>query len=465
MSSIQDALDNMRHFGQSHLLQFEAELTECQREELIAQLSEIDWEQLSRLTKTDEKSTDWSSLARRAERPPAFLVEDSDAIISLTAAREAGQQALGAGRVAVILVAGGQGTRLGFDQPKGLLPIGPISGRSLFQMHCDRLQAVSRRYARRIPLYVMTSPATDLETRDYFQRHDNCGLLPDQLRVFCQGTMPAVDKQTGKVLLSSKNSLALSPDGHGGILQALQRSGDLSRMMERGVDIIYYAQVDNPLAELCAPELIGYHLLSQSQVTTQVVKKRFPKEKVGNVVSVDGKVQIIEYSDLPDDVAEQKEPNGSLRLWAGNIAIHVFDVRFLQSVVDSPIGLPFHLAHKKVPYVNNQGRIVEPIEPNAIKFERFVFDLLPLAERAIVVEGEAADVFAPVKNADGAATDTPEHCKQAILAQHRRWIRAAGCTVEEGASVEINPLWALDAKAVAQRLATPVHFAVDTYLS
>jgi UDP-N-acetylglucosamine/UDP-N-acetylgalactosamine diphosphorylase len=313
-------------------------------------------------------------------------------------------------------------------------------------------------------MYVMTSPATDTATREFFAAEDRCGLAEDQLVVFCQGMMPAVDVHSGKVLMSDKHSIALSPDGHGGLVAALQKSGILESAAQRGIEYFYYAQIDNPLAKVCQPDLLGYHLLANSQMTTQAVQKRFAEEKVGNVVSVDGRVQIIEYSDLPNDVAQQQNTDGSLRLWAGNIAIHVFDRSFLQSVVDSADGLPFHRAHKKVAHLNSLGKLIEPLEPNAVKYERFVFDLLPMAERAIVVEDAAQEVFAPVKNANGAAVDTPLHCQQAILAQHRRWIEAAGGTVAEGVSVEISPRWAVDAQEVAERLSSPIHFSENSFI-
>jgi UDP-N-acetylglucosamine/UDP-N-acetylgalactosamine diphosphorylase len=376
----------------------------------------------------------------------------------------AGEQALRAGRVGVILVAGGQGTRLGFDQPKGLFPIGPISQRSLFQMHCDRLLAVMRRYQVSIPMFIMTSPATDAETRDYFARHQRCGLSEDQLVIFCQGTMPAVDAHTGQLLLSSPYSLALSPDGHGGLVAALDQNGCLQQAAQRGIELFYYAQVDNPLAEWCDAELIGYHLLSGSQMTTQVVKKRFPTEKVGNVVSIDGTVQIIEYSDLPDTAAAQVDAQGQLKLWAGNIAVHVLDRPFLESVVASADGLPFHRASKVVPYIDTSGSLIQPQQPNAIKFERFVFDLLPLAQNAFVVEGDAAQVFAPVKNANGAPVDTPASSQAALLALHRTWLLKAGAKIPPEIRVEIHPAWALDSHEVQTKIEPGMEFVADTYL-
>lgn len=455
----------LKQYGQDHLIQFLSELDSSQQEKLLDQVRQIDWKQLDGLIASAAEKTDWQSLAQRADSPPAMRLEDDHPTWTREEARRAGSVALRAGKVAVILVAGGQGTRLGFDLPKGLFPIGPLSGRTLFQMHCDRLKATCNRYGVQIPLFVMTSPATDQVTREYFAAENNCGLEPSQLHVFCQGTMPAVCAKTGKVLLESKDSLALSPDGHGGLVAALHKSGALAMAAERGIELFYYAQVDNPLAGLCDPELIGHHLLSQSQLTTQVVQKRFATEKVGNVVSIDGKVQIIEYSDLPDEIAQQQTDDGRLKLWAGNIAIHVFDCSFLQQVVDSQVGLPFHRALKKVPFIDETGNLIEPTEPNAIKFERFVFDLLPMADRAFVVEGAAEEVFAPVKNADGAATDTPEHSKAALIALHRSWIEAAGSTVDPDVQVEISPLWALDADDVKQQLDKPVHFRANTFLS
>lgn len=457
-------IEHLSRYQQSHLLQFESQLSAAERASLHCELESIDWQQLSRLVCSEDEVIDWHALARRAEPPPAFALGDRSQSITRQQAFEAGERALREGKVGFILVAGGQGTRLGFDLPKGLYPIGPISGRTLFQMHCDRVLGMSRRYGVDIPVYVMTSPATDAPTREYFESEQRCGLAADQLQVFCQGMMPAVDASTGKVLLASKSSIALSPDGHGGLVAALQKSGILQQAAERGIEYFYYAQIDNPLAQVCQPDLIGYHLLAGSQMTTQVVQKRFAEEKVGNVVSIDGRVQIIEYSDLPADVAKIQNADGSLRLWAGNIAIHVFDRSFLKSVVESAHGLPFHRAHKKVSFVNGQGQYIDPKDPNAIKFERFVFDLLPIAERAIVVEDAAQDVFAPVKNANGAALDTPAHTQQAILDQHRRWIEAAGSSIDPGVKVEISPRWAIDATEVAEKLATAVRFSEPTFL-
>jgi UDP-N-acetylglucosamine/UDP-N-acetylgalactosamine diphosphorylase len=452
----------VHRFNQAHLLKFVDRLDPQERKRFAMQLASIDFEQLDTLLAGQDESPDWKSLAEKASPPPAILVGDSK---DTAEAKRRGEVALRSGKVAAILVAGGQGTRLGFDLPKGMFRIGPLSSRTLFEMHVDRLRAVMKRYHASIPLYIMTSPATDARTRMYFSDNDGFGLGSDQLRIFCQGTMPAVSEADGKILLNDFGDIALSPDGHGGMLQALFARGCLEDAADKGIEHFFYGQVDNPLVELCDPVLIGHHLMADSDMTTQVVRKQAPLEKVGNVVSIDGRVQIIEYSDLPESVAKQTNPDGSLRLWAGNIAVHLLKLKFLERVQRSSTGLPFHRARKAVPYINEDGERIEPKAPNALKFERFVFDLLPLAENALVVEGKACEVFSPVKNADGAPADTPTTAREAISQLHRSWLEAAGAKVAPGVTVEIHPNWALDANDVAAKLTTPIEIVDDKYFA
>ena len=263
--------------------------------------------------------------------------------------------------------------------------------------------------------------------------------------------MPAVDHD-GKLILGNKSELFLSPDGHGGMLGALVKSGCLDDMLKRGIEHIFYGQVDNPMIQVCDPALIGYHIQAGSEMTTQVVRKNEPLQKVGNVVSVDGKVQIIEYSDLPEEFARKTNEDGSLALWAGSIAVHIISSHFLQRVSQDADGLPFHRAKKKVPFVNSEGQQIQPAENNAIKFERFIFDLLPWANNGIVCEVDPAEGFCAVKNAPPAASETPDHVKQAISDLHSGWLRESGVSVADDAIVEINPLFAVDAAELATKV-------------
>lgn len=450
-------------YGQEHLLAFWDELDEGRRESLAGQIRAIDFDLIERLCRHWDDQSDARELADRAGPPPAFRLRTAENRFTPAQATQRAAEEIAAGRLGVVLVAGGQGTRLGFQHPKGMFPIGPVSGRSLFQIFVEKILAVGRRHGVQIPLYLMTSPATHDETVEFFAGHDRFSLAEEDLRIFCQGTMPAVDAATGKVLLARKGQVAVSPDGHGGTLAALERSGTLDELTRRGIRHLFYLQVDNPMVDICGGELVGYHLLSGSEMSTQVVAKQDPLDRVGNVVQVDGRLRVIEYSDLPEDAARRRHPDGSLAMWAGSIAVHVIDAAFLQRMAGRADALPLHVANKKVTYVDPAGRPVEPPRPNAIKFERFIFDLIPSAARAIVVEVDPAEGFAPLKNASGAKDDTPETVRAAMVAQHRRWFDAAGVEVADGVDVEICPLWALDGAGVAEKVSPGVRVAAAKY--
>jgi UDP-N-acetylglucosamine/UDP-N-acetylgalactosamine diphosphorylase len=470
-----DLATRLASFDQQHVLRFWDELTAVDQATLANQLGAIDLDQLAALFKGEVDQPDWHAVARKASPPTAVRLAErkggkpGELGIASEHATAEGRRALAAGEVGLLLVAGGQGSRLGFDRAKGLYPIGPVSGASLLQIHLEKAVALARRYGRGVPVYVMTSPITHDEQVAFLAENDRFGLAEDDLLVFCQGTMPAVDRETGKLLLAEKGSLFLSPDGHGGTIAALASSGATQHMRRRGVKQLFYWQVDNPLVPIGDAELVGYHRLAKSELTSIAVAKTAPHDKLGNFVTVDGHQSVIEYSDFPDDVATQVEPDGSLRFWAGSIAVHVFETSFLERVLSLKDSLPFHVAVKKVPCVAtdgpNAGRVVEPAEANALKFERFIFDLLPHAERPLVVECAEADVFAPLKNAPGAPKDTPEYVRQFMVAQHRSWLAAAGVSVPDGATVEISPLWGLDAQGVAEQAATSqVTISGPTYL-
>jgi UDP-N-acetylglucosamine/UDP-N-acetylgalactosamine diphosphorylase len=221
----------------------------------------------------------------------------------------------------------------------------------------------------------------------------------------------------------------------------------------RGIEYLHYHQVDNPTARVCEPAFLGFHARRQSEMSTKVVAKTSPGERMGLVVDVDGKTQIVEYIHVPDDVARQTDADGRLLLWAGSTAIHVFNRSFLERVI-SDAALPFQVARKKVPHIDDAGDEVAPQKENAFKFERFIFDAMPLAKRALVVEGDRAAEFNPVKNADGA--DSPGTAQRAMSALHANWLRAAGAEVAPDAVVEICPLFALGPEELRGKL-DPTH--------
>ncbi len=462
--------ERYRKFGQDHVFAFWDSLDEQEREGLLAQLAAVDLEQLDGLFRGEAHGEDWHALSRRAEPPAAVRLAERKASgpntlgITAEAAIEEGVAALRQGKVAVLITAGGQGSRLGFDKPKAMYPVGPVSKATLGQIHIEKVLAASERYDAPVHLLLMTSPATHEDTLEYLEDNNRFGLPADQLTVFCQGTMPAVDAETGKLLLASKDALFRSPDGHGGTLAGLDSSGALDRLLQAGVEHLFYLQVDNPLVPICDPELIGYHRLAKSELTSVAVAKQEPQEKLGNFATIDGKMQVIEYSDFPDEVAELRGPDGGLKFWAGSIAVHVFDTAFLDRARGQKDSLPIHIAHKKVPHIDSAGQAVKPDEPNALKFERFIFDLLPHAERPIVVEYREEDCFAPLKNAPGAPKDTEEYVQELMTRQHRDWLAAAGVEVSEAATVEISPRYALDADQLSEKTEAIGPINESTYL-
>ncbi|MEC7695891.1 MAG: UDPGP type 1 family protein [Planctomycetota bacterium] len=459
----EDLLKILQPYHQEHLLAFWDELDQAQQGRLAEQIKTVDLPRVAEMYSACCGKTTSSQDASRAEPPVAVrLGETTDA--DEREAEQVGLAALAEGKVGVALVAGGQGSRLGFDHPKGMYPIGPISGATLFDILLGKVIATRTRANAPVPIYLMTSPATHQETVSYLKSEQNFGIPASEIMVFCQGTMPAVDATTGKLLLESKGSLFLSPDGHGGMLSALSRCAALEDMRQRGIKHLFYFQIDNPLATVCDPTFIGHHILAESEYTLQVIAKQKPEDKVGNVVQLNGKTQIIEYSDLPTEAANLRNPDGSLKLWAGSIAVHVFDVDFLCRLAAQKDALPIHFARKKVNFVNSTGEFCQPHQPNAIKFEQFIFDLLPAASKTITVEVDPAMAFAPLKNGPDGATDTAEHVQQQLMKFHRHLLRAAGLQVNETARVEVDPRFGITPEILKDKVATGSVITDGTYL-
>ena len=396
-----------------------------------------------------KKAAASTSLAGLVPAPYEKLPQNGGNAGNWAKARSTGEAALRAGRVAAFTVAGGQGTRLGYDGPKGTFVITPIKGKSLFQVFAEKIAAAGRRYGRPLHWFIMTSHANHEQTEAFFVEKKFFGLDRARVHFFRQGRMPAVDFD-GKILLETKSSLALSPDGHGGSLRALHRSGALDVMQTEGVDVLSYFQVDNPLVRCIDPEFIGFHLMHGSEMSSKTVTKCGPEEKVGHFCLQNGRVCVIEYSDMPVAMQEERNPDGSLRFGSGSIAIHVIDREFARRMAagGEGVALPFHRADKKIPTIDAAGKPVRPDKANGVKFELFVFDALPFAKNSVVIETARADDFSPVKNATG--VDSAQTCRDDQLRQFARWLKAVGTTVATDASglpalrLEVSPLFGYD---------------------
>ena len=447
----------LAEYRQEHLLQWWDELSGDQQDSLKAQIESVDfdtiqrvWQESKNVATAAEPGVD---RVEQAAAPQAVVLQpSSEADETLwQQAAEVGARLLTDGKVAVITVAGGQGSRLGFAHPKGMFPIGPISNRSLFQVFAEQILARKRRHGGEIPWLIMTSAATHAETIEFFEQHNYWGLDRKTVAFFQQGSMPAVDAASGRVLMSAPDTLCLSPDGHGGLVMALKSSGLLDRMASDGIESFFYHQVDNPTVIMCDPALVGLHAVNHSQLTTNVVRKKHPTEPMGVLVDIDDHVEIIEYSELDEQQAAGKDASGQWIFWAGNTAIHVFSLTFLEHLTTGGGQLELHVARKSVDHIDATGQLMASSELNANKFERFIFDALPLASTALIVEGHREREFNPVKNAEG--NDSPATSRTALSRIGREWLATAGHSVPETATVEISPLTALDAKELGSRLA------------
>lgn len=428
--------------GQEHVFDFWDELSEGERRQLLDRLASIDYQLLGRLAKSIDLVPPPAGAAQGIPTEPVSPEQRQ-------ALEARGWEALRAGEVACLVVAGGQGTRLGWDHPKGTFPASPVLEKSLFQLFAEQVLATSRRAGAPLPWYVLTSRQNRAETQAFFTEHAYFGLPPEQVTFLVQREVPTVDSR-GKLLLTGKAELAMNPDGHGGTLRALREARAIQDMAARGIETLFYFQVDNPLCRVADPAFIGAHLAAGAEASTKVVRKVDPAEKIGIVAARGGKTTVIEYSELSKSEQERRDEAGQLVFRAGNTAIHAWSVAFFERLVGAGYELPYHLARKAVPQVGPDGEVTTPDEPNAIKFETFIFDLLPEATTHVAYEVDRAEDFEPLKNRAGPYS--PETVRRAQSQRAARWLTRAGHAAQEGLTYEVSALTALDADELADKL-------------
>ncbi len=442
--------------GQAHVLRWWDELSAADREQLVTELESIPWDVLDPIISTHVLAKPQATALDRLSPAPVYpgVATPGNEKLYESATRR-GRELIAAGKVAAFTVAGGQGTRLGIDGPKGAVVVTPVGERTLFQIFAETIKAVRNRYAAKIPWYIMTSPANHDQTLDFLEEHEFFGLPGEDVIAFSQGMLPAFDFQ-GRLLLDAKHRLALAPDGHGGSLKALVTGGATKDMRARGIEIISYFQVDNPLVKPIDPLFIGLHADTGSQMSTKIARKADDLERVGNVCVHDGRVIVVEYTEFPEVCAHARNEDGGRRFDAGNLAIHLLNVDFVEQLGGRTFQLPFRRAEKAVAYLDEAEQRIQPNGPNAVKLETFVFDALPLAESPLVLEVNRAEEFSPVKNARG--VDSLESSRRDQTARACRWLDAAGVTVprtKDGTpdvTLAISPLFALDAEDVAAKV-------------
>ncbi len=456
MADLKSVRKILKAYGQEHLLAFHDELEPPRRQALLEQISHIDFGFVEECIARYVRQRAAIALPDRID-PPEIVAPYSQGGLSRECreAKAHGEKLLREGKVAAFVVAGGQGTRLGFDGPKGCFEATPVTHKPLFQVFAEQILAASRRAGKAVAWYIMTSPTNDATTKAFFRRNNYFGLAAGDVFFLVQDTMPAIDYD-GKLLLAGKGEVAVSPNGHGGSLLALRTSGALDDMARRGVELISYFQVDNPLVRVIDPLFLGLHDLRQAEMSAKALPKRDPLEKLGNFCLVDGKVTVIEYSDLPEALARACLGDGRLKFSAGSIAIHVLGRRFVERLTTGgKPQLPLHRADKKVAHVGADGQMVKPTQPNAVKLEMFVFDALSMAANVVILETLRNEEFSPIKNAggeDSLVTSLHDQIRRAAA-----WLEKAGIGVPRdangqiAAAIEISPLFADSAEELAAK--------------
>lgn len=422
--------------GQGQVFKYFEELSEGEKTNLLAQAENIDLNEIAQIAnliknKTQDCEIDYSKL----EAPFIIKNEYLGGDVSLwEKAKELGAEAIMNGQVACFVVAGGQGTRLGFDAPKGTFKASVLENKSLFEIFAQKILRASIKYNVSIPWLIMTSELNDAQTRQFFEENKYFGLAEKDVLFFKQGTLACMSED-GKILLDGKSSVAKSPDGHGGSLKAILKSGALDELKARGAKYLSYFQVDNPLVNILDEGFVGFHIMENSQVSSKMIEKTYASEKVGHFCIYEDKLNVIEYSDMPAEIQELKDENGKLKFLAGSVAIHIFSVDFIDEISKTG-ALMFHLAYKKIPYLDENGNKISTSVPNAYKAEKFIFDALPKAKKSIIIEGIRREEFSPIKNAEG--IDSPASSKKDQVLKFQFWLKTLGIEITE--DIEISPL-------------------------
>jgi UDP-N-acetylglucosamine/UDP-N-acetylgalactosamine diphosphorylase len=370
-----------------------------------------------------------------------------------------GESLIRKGETAVLIVAGGQGSRLGFEGPKGTLPLSPVKKKTLFQLLCESVKAASIRYNTEIPLLIMTSNENHDETVEFFHKNRFFDLNKDNINFFQQGRLPSITPK-GELILKDEISIFENPDGHGGSLKALNDSGLLTRLINNGITELFYCQVDNPLVTIVDPVFLGYHRMEGAEISTKVIRRRNTDEKVGVCVEKDGKGAIIEYSDMKEEDMKALDDYGNILYWAGNTAIHILNLGLIKRINYHGFALPYHRALKHIDSITPDKK---KIKLTGWKFETFVFDAIPFAQNACFMEVVRKEEFSPVKNSEG--IDSVETARADMVTLYKDWLESEGFKVPTGTQVEISPLFALDKQEFSVKIkGTNIKFDSDVYI-
>lgn len=402
----------LKKYGQEHLLNHYETLDEVHKQKLLNQIETINFELINSLYHNTKKENKHET----DKITPIEYLDKNRLYDDYKYYENIGKKAIQEGKLAAVTMAGGQGTRLGHNGPKGTYDIGLDSHKSLFELLSDNLKEEGKKYGVMIPWFIMTSRENNKATIEFFEKHKYFGYQKDKnLFFFIQGELPMVDTE-GKILIGEDGLIKQAADGHGGIYESLVKSGMTQKMNQMGIQWVFIGGIDNCLVKMVDPVLMGIAIDKAVTIACKSVVKANAQEKVGVFCKRNGKPSVIEYSEITEEMAEARDENGELLYGESHILCNLFRVDIIERMGENP--LPYHVAYKKATYLDRDGNLVVPDSPNAYKFEAFLFDAFGEVDDMAILRVKREEEFAPVKNADSAGVDCPSTARELYKKYH-----------------------------------------------
>ena len=405
MDKMQDIIDLLKMYHQEHIIKLLEKLDEGKKQELIEQISKIDFHQLKELYDNTKKEIE---IKENKIEPLPYLDKNKLSREQKEEFQRLGEAILEKGEYAVVTMAGGQGTRLGHSGPKGTFKLDVYGkGKYLFEILAENLKEANQKYGKTIPWYIMTSKQNNNETIEFMEKHNFFGYDKHSVRFFAQSELPLVDVD-GKLLIGKDMKIEEASDGNGGTYASLRASGCLAEMKEKGIKWVFIGGVDNALLKMADTILLGMAIEKKVQIASKSIVKTNPHERVGVFAKMNGHPKVIEYSEMPDKMAEEVDENGKLEYGEAHIMCNLYTIEAIEKI--SKETLIYHSAFKKNSYIDENGKEVIPQKENSYKFESFIFDAFELFDDIAILRGKREEDFAPVKNKDG--VDSPKTAKE-----------------------------------------------------
>lgn len=405
MDKNEEVIQLLKTYNQEHIINLLDKLDEKEKEELIEQINKIDFHQIMELYQNTKKEIEIKENKIESIR---YLDKEKLTKNEIDEFNRLGEELIVSGKYAVVTMAGGQGTRLGHIGPKGTFKLDVYGkGKYLFEILAENLKEANRKYETIIPWYIMTSKENNDETQKFLEKNNYFGYNKDSVMLFEQGELPLIDTE-GRMLIGKDFKIKEASDGNGGVFSSLRTTGMLADMKEKGIKWVFIGGVDNAILKMADVTLLGMAIDENVQIASKSVVKANPHEKVGVFCKMNGHPKVIEYSELPEKMAEEVDNNGELKYGESHIMCNLFTIDAIEKISKEP--LIYHSAFKKNSYIDEEGKEVIPDEPNSYKFEAFIFDSFELFDDIAILRGKREDDFAPVKNKEG--VDSPKTAKE-----------------------------------------------------